>query len=451
MPKVNYQQRANSLYYGLSIACILIASVLLWANNQFNWQMDWTFGARNTLTKSTQDVLKQMDKPLHIEAYFDSNAQIREQVRRFVSRYQRFKKDTHLTFADTTLGTDAVDKQGFTHLGQLKIIYDGNEHIITRLSEQVFSGALLKLTRKQEVWVAVIQGHGERDPLDSGSNGISRFTEQLKQIGIQTQPLNLLNNPVIPDNTRVLMLAGARNAYLAGELEIIQNYIQKGGNVFWLREPGKQNYLKSIDTVLQLEQIAGVVIDANTKLRAVLGIKHPAVVPVVQYKTHPITDGLATHSLFPFATALIPLDESDWQSTVLFTSLDRSWAEVGSLNNEELTYEENKGDTRGPLNLGLALRRNIDKIEQRIVIVGDSDFIANGYLGNGANLKLGLNIINWLTQDEHLMSITPHAAPDQTLELSDNNIIFVAALLLVVIPTMLIATGFIIRWLRYRN
>ena len=392
-----------------------------------------------------------MPEPLHVSAYYDSTAQVREQVRRFVGRYQRFKPDIHLTFVDTQLGSEELAQQGFTHLGQVKITYADRHQVIARLNEQKFTSTLFALTRTHQPWVAVVQGHGERDPLDTGTHGLSKFTQQLKKIGVNVQPLNLLEHPVIPDNTQVLTLAGARQAYLAGELQLIEKYLENGGNLLWLREPTQQNYFKSLDAALDITFIPGVVIDANTKLRIILGIKHPAVIPVVDYQAHSITKSLQTHSLFPFTTAFTVQDDSQWQSSPLFKSLERSWSEVGQLNAAELTFEKDSGDTRGPLDLGMALSRITDTIEQRVVIIGDSDFLANGYIGNGANLELGLNIINWLTEDESLMAITPRTAPDQTIELSDNNIIFIAALLLVFVPAMLISTGFIIRWLRYRH
>ena len=450
MSATNYQRRASFLFYGLSCIYIFAAAFLLWLGSLSDWQSDWTFNNRNTLTPTSQQLLAKMEQPLIIEAYFDSNAQIRQQVRRFVQRYQRFKPDTHLSFVDTQLGTEELAQQGFTHLGQLKIRYGNRNEMVARLNEQKFTSTLFTLTRQHQPWIAVVQGHGERDPMDNGTHGLSKFTQKLQQIGIKVQSINLLDQGVIPDNTQVLLLAGPRQAYLAGELQLINEYIQKGGNLLWLRDPAQQNYFESLDAHLAIVVVPGVIIDANTKLRVVLGIKHPAVIPVVEYQSHAITKSLQTHSLFPFATAFRALDDSTWQASPLLQSLQRTWSEVGQINSEELTFEQQNGDTRGPLTLGMALHRMVDTIPQRAVIIGDSDFLANGYIGNGANLELGLNIVNWLTEDESLMAITPRAAPDQTIELSDNNILFIATFLLLIVPVILIATGFIIRWRRNR-
>ena len=451
MVTINYKRRAKFRLYALSCLSIVLAIFLLWLNSLYNWQFDWTQGSRNTLSQSSIDLLKTMDTPLSLDAYFDSDSQTREQVRRFVGRYQRFKKDLVLNFIDTQLPSEEINKLGFTQLGQLKISYKDKQHVISRLSESIITDALFKLARKDDTWVVVVQGHGERDPLDAGSNGLSRITQELSKVGIKVQPLNLLSQGIIPNNTKVVVIAGARNAYLGSELELIDQFLEGGGNLLWLRDPSKQNYFKSLEHTLGIESVPGVVIDANTKLRILLGIKHAAVIPITEFHKHSITSALQTHALLPFANAFTSDDKSDWETQILFKSLERSWSETSDISKDELIFEQSSGDTQGPLTLGLALSKYQHGKQQRVVVVGDSDFIANGYLGYGANFTLGLNILNWLTEDESLMSISHQAASDQSLELNERDIMFIALVLLLFVPALLISIGFWLRWLRHRH
>ena len=53
------------------------------------------------------------------------------------------------------------------------------------------------------------------------------------------------------------------------------------------------------------------------------------------------------------------------------------------------------------------------KPETRIVVFGDSDFVANGYLGIPGNKDLFLNTVNWLAQQENLISIRPRDPEDR--------------------------------------
>ena len=218
-----------------------------------------------------------------------------------------------------------------------------------------------------------------------------------------------------------------------------------------MRDPIKQNYFSSLDELLGIEPIPGIVIDANTTLRILLGIKHVAVIPITEFHKHSITAQLESHLLFPFAAALQHRTHSDWKTQTLFNSLQRSWAEVGEINTDKLTYEQEQGDTQGPLALGLALSRQVNEKQQRVVIIGDSDFIANGYIGHGANFALALNIFNWLSEDDKLISITHQAIADQTIELEDKDVMCIALILLLLVPGALIGTGFGIHWWRHKH
>ena len=105
--------------------------------------------------------------------------------------------------------------------------------------------------------------------------------------------------------------------------------------------------------------------------------------------------------------------------------------------------------------LALSLQRSIydeanELQEQRIVITGDADFLANRYLGNGANLDIGVNLMNWLSEDDALIAITPKPAPDTQLELSNNELFVIGSLFLFVLPAGLLGCGLYI-WQRRRK
>ena len=429
----------------------MMAAGLLWLNTLTNWQFDWTKGARNTLNQASIALVNRLSEPLEIQAYYTDDAQIRAQVRSFINRYQRFKQDISLTFIDTQLPGSEVKKLGFNQLGQIKLIYQNKQFLITGLSEKAVTDALYKLARKSQAWVVAVQGHGEHDPLDAGNNGLSQLTQALQKISINVQPLNLLSQKTIPQNTDILVIAGARNAYLTSELKLIQQYLNNGGNLLWLRNPARENYFTRLEQSLGIASIPGVIIDANTRLRILLGIKHAAVIPVTEFHQHSITGSLKTHALFPFAGGFRQQDQSGWNGQVLFKSLQHSWSEQSEISQDKLVFEQASGDVLGPLTMGLALSRQQAGKLQRAVVIGDSDFIANGYLGYGANFELGVNIFNWLTEDENLMSITQRAASDQSLQLNESDILFIALVLLVLVPAALISSGLWLRWLRHRH
>jgi len=75
------------------------------------------------------------------------------------------------------------------------------------------------------------------------------------------------------------------------------------------------------------------------------------------------------------------------------------------------SYDEKK-DIRGPINVAVALERKYGKKGQRVVIVGNGNFLSNTFISNGGNLDLGVNMVNWLAGDDSLITIQPKPLKD---------------------------------------
>jgi ABC-type uncharacterized transport system involved in gliding motility auxiliary subunit len=295
-----------------------------------------------------------------------------------------------------------------------------------------------------------LQGHGERDPLADINPGFSRLNDSLTRSGIKVQTLNLIRDPKIPENTTLLVIASPQSKLLEGEIDKLREYVNGGGNLLWLRDPKEPAGLEPLAEQLSVDFVDGVIVDANPELRALLGIQHPAAVPVVDYGQHPVTRELSAQTLFPFAAGIEINSDKGWSSEPMLTTLARTWAETGSLTGEEITFSSKAGDQAGPLTMGLALSRDNNEVQQRVAVIGDSDFLANGYIGIGNNLELGVNLVNWLIRDDALISINPKSAPDTVLMLGNSQIFAIAFTFLTLLPIGLLAIGVTI-WVKRRR
>lgn len=436
----------------------MVISLLAWLSNRYLIQADWTAGGRNTLSEASQTLLARLDGPVRITAYARDNPTLRDGIARLISRYQRHKPDLDLTFINPDFLPEQVRELGITRDGELYLEYRGRHEKLQQLSEQALTRALQRLSRQQKRKVLFLEGHGERKPLGVANHDLGTFGRELEQAGIQVRLLNLGVEPHIPSDTTTLVIAGPQMSLPPSEVQTILEYVNQGGHLLWLLDPGDHSGLSDLASALGVTVLPGVVVDANAPR---LGIQNPTFIPVADYGPHPVTDSLRSPTLLPGTAALGLQPPAGWEATALLETQPRSWTETGPLNGE-IRFDANTVERSGPLTVGWALFRPYPgattgasspqtAAQQRLVVIGDGDFLSNTYLGNGANLELGLNILNWLTLDDMLIAIRPKTAPDQNLELSDRALALLAALFLFVLPGTLLGSGWLIWFYRRRR
>ncbi|NJM10807.1 MAG: hypothetical protein HC889_01805 [Synechococcaceae cyanobacterium SM1_2_3] len=147
----------------------------------------------------------------------------------------------------------------------------------------------------------------------------------MQQIGIQIHSLDLGMEPKIPPKTAVLVIASPQTVLPTGQVAVILDYVQQGGHLLWLREPGDPSGLQALATRLGAPALPGMVIDADA---TGLGINNPAFIPIADYAPHPITESLRSPALLPQAAALDLQPTSEWKATALLESQSRSWTET---------------------------------------------------------------------------------------------------------------------------
>ncbi|HEV2111124.1 MAG TPA: GldG family protein [Gammaproteobacteria bacterium] len=442
----------NGLFLLLFFAAIALLARL---STQYHYEADWTYGERNSLSPASVQLLKSLDKPLTFTAYLRSGSPLKDPLRRFVARYQQVKKDTSLALVNTDTNPEAARAAGITTDGELEVAYAGRSEKLTQINEAELGNAIQRLARSAERYAVFLTGDGERDPLGQHNFDLGDFGKQLQDKGIKVETLSLAANPTIPQNTSVLVIAGPQADLLPGMVNILRDYVKRGGNLLWLGDPGPLYGLQPLAQDLGLRFGAGTIVDPESQL---FGINDPKIILVPKYDANsPLTKDFSTASLFPAATSVDEDKDSNggWQADEFLKTLPRSWLETGKLEGD-VNYDPKRGDRLGPLTIGVALTRPLKSPkggssgEQRVVATGDGDFLSNSYLGNGGNLQLGLNIFNWLAHDDSQISINPRPAPDLTLILPPLAQGIIGFGFLLVLPLLLLASGIGV-WLRRRR
>ncbi|MGH1537814.1 MAG: GldG family protein [Gammaproteobacteria bacterium] len=442
-------QNQSRKWFGL-ILLLLTVGTGSWLTQNYHRVFDWTRDSRNSLSETSRDVLQQVDGSLLITVLARNAASERKVVLRQVEKYSSIKPDIDFKFLDIDKEILLAKELHLNNANQMRLDYNSRFEIVDNISEREITNALQRLTRQRTPWIAFLTGHGERDPFDEENQGYSTLKQTLETSGVQVQDLNLFKTTIIPDNISVLVIAAPQAQLLAGEEKLIVDFVEAGGNLLWLSDPQAADATDSkplplLAKKLGLSWIGGTIIDANQELRSILGIKHPAIVPVVEYQQHDITTKLKSQTLFPFASGIAIATPEKWQAKPLFYSLPGAWAETGSLTGSSVEFDSTSGDTKGPLLIAASLLRNIDKdTQQRVVLIGDSDFASNIYIGNGGNLTLIVSVLQWLAHDDQRISLLPYQPPDVSVEFSNTAIITLAATYLLIVPLSVLLIGIFI-------
>lgn len=442
----------NSAVMVILIVCL--ATLAGWLSTRYQWQADWTRNGRHTLNEASRLVLEKMDGPIEITAYAREDTYLRDVIRKFVARYQRIKPEIKLHFVNPDAVPDEVRTLGVSVHGELVVRYRGRSQHVQSENEEEFTNALQRLTRAAEHWLAFVEGHGERGALGQANFDLTLWVQQLTNRGFKAQPLDLANTQTIPENTRVLVIAGPQVDYLPGELEIITDFIDRGGNLLWLLDPpGALHNLDALAAKLHINITSGTIIDFAGRL---LGLDDPTIALATSslYPPHPITRDFSYTTLYPSATAIMTDANDIWQARPFIATGDHTWLETGELDGD-VNYDEG-ADTVGPLDIGIGLEREIEfgqngnviNKSQRIAIIGDGDFLSNAYVENSGNMDLGVRIMSWLSHDDDSIVIPARVAPDLHLELSPVAAVIVGFGFIIILPLILVSTGITIWWRR---
>lgn len=431
------------------ILFLVLTGALGYLAQEFRTQWDLSRNNRNSLSQASIDLLQKFDGPLHVTVYATRQdlqlGDIRGIISNFISAYQRIKPDLTLNFIDPVEQPQQAQSAGVRLNGEIVIRYKERKERLTSINEQAFSNALVRLTRTEKKLLLILSGHGERKMDGITQRDLGNFGKKLLETGFESKLFSITDQPEIPD-TGVLIIASPQIELLEGEVKKILDYLARGGNLLWLVDIGSLNGLLPLAEKLGVVFTPGVIVDPQANR-----LRIPTTFALATlYGAHAVTENFDYITVFPFARQLILEESTEWHRTILAEAAPEGWVETGSIDSseDEITFDE-ENDVSGPVSVAVALSRIGEDREQRIIVTGSGHFLANGYLGNGGNLDLGMNMINWLAGDEAFIPIQPRVTLDSRLMLTELQLTVIVTGFLVILPLVFLVSGIFIN--RYRK
>ena len=339
------------------------------------------------------------------------------------------------------------------------------EKLSGELTEEGLTNAIMNLLQDQRKVVYFLSGHNEASLSDS----LTVIKDDLEKETYEVKELFLLKDLKIPEDCNLLIIAGPEKKLEQPELDAINTYLEKGGKLMVMVDPMKTG-LEEFLLSWNVEVFNDLILDFSG-IGQIFQLNE--VVPVAaDYPEHEITKDMQSIATgFPIARSLsYKNDENnpERQGQILVQTLPNTWSYRGDL---ELNMEpeiDPARDVEGPLAIAVAVTvpvkedkedENIDIVnpgeddkpedEARIIVIGNSSFIQNQFVEFQGNADLFLNMVNWLTEQEDLISIRPKDSKMYSLDLTPSKSIIIFLLTIIMFPLLLIVTGVAV-WL-YRR
>ena len=437
---------ADGLFALLLLACVIAAGWLIARHDRY-W--DWTHESANSLSPESEAIVRRLDAPLRATVFIDPQDPLGKTIERLLARYQQVLPGLRIRFLDPQRFPEQARDAKVSLAGQIMLEYRGRRETLNAVGERALSAAMARLATSRAPWVAVLEGHGERKIDGEGARDLGRFGQELKDQGFLLRSLDLTTVADVPINTHLALLSNPEIALFPGEADRLAQYLDRGGNLLWLMDPGPLNGLETLVDLLGIGVLPGTVVDAKA---AEFESKTPAVAVISEYPDDPLGAGLKAPALLPGAVAFETRTAPGWTLAGYLSTGVESWNETGRLEGK-VFRDEVVGEQAGPLPVVLALTRPLgeDGRVQRVLVVGDGDFLSNAQVGAYGNRALGLKLLRWVSGEEGQFALPPDPAPAAGLILDHSRRLLLGLGALVLLPGLFLVSGLTMRWARSRG
>jgi ABC-type uncharacterized transport system involved in gliding motility auxiliary subunit len=436
---------------------LIILAVLVVANflaNRYNKSFDATANKRYSLSDQTKKIAHDLKQDITIQ-YFDKSTGM-QAGRDLLDRYALLSPKIHVEYVDYLKKPLVAKAAQITREGEAIVSNGVKKEEAKTFDEEGITGALIRTLKGGERTICVISGSGEHRLEDSTAEGLSEFQNAVQKDNYKVKTISLLEKAEIPAECTVMVVAGPSGDYIQPAVDAIKKYVEGGGRALIMLDPPLKVGRREIgenDALLTLLASWGVTIDKNLILdenpvAQLVGLG-PEVPVVTTYESHPIVSDLAGNATgFPVSRSLETKNGDKTTVTKLFSTSRNSFATT-TLNAPEIRIDPNK-DKQGPFTLAAAGTYNTGKenSQGRFVVVGNSRWAANNFLRFNGNKNLLLNMMNWLSSDEDLISIRPKEQEDRRISLTRAQFSRLTWVSQAILPLIVVIGGVMVWWKR---
>ncbi|MGD9995156.1 MAG: GldG family protein [Salinivirgaceae bacterium] len=490
--------KSNSLYIILVMAILILVNIV---SDKLFLRLDLTEDNRYTLSKATKDILRSLDEPVTVTAYFSEDlppdiAKTQRDFKELLTEYRNISKN-NVMYEFISPNKDEATEQEATSKGIQPVLINVREKDQVK-QQKAFLGAVIQKGEQSEVipfmqpgtameyalstgikklsvvnkpTIGFLQGHGEPE--------LRAMQQAMAELSVlyQTRPINLATHANALDDILTLAIVNPTDSIPESELALIDDFIAKGGKLYvavnrvdgelqerrgFTVNTGIENWLAkkklSIDNNFVIDaKCASVGVQQQQGFFTFQSqVQFPYIPIISNFSEHAITKGLeqvltqfvstlsfSGDSLLSFTPLLLTSENSGTLASPLFFDIEKNWNQ----NDFPLAELPVAGLLEGTIN---------GNPDAKMVVIADGDFAING-IGQQArqqnpdNINLMVNSIDYLSDDTGLITLRTKGVTSRPIdEMEDSRKQFLK-ILNFSLPILLIIIIGILRGQQQRN
>jgi ABC-type uncharacterized transport system involved in gliding motility auxiliary subunit len=434
-----------------AVYILVIFAVLVvgnWLASSHNKSIDVTTNKQFTLSDQTKKVLSGLKSDINIY-YFDQSSGY-DRARDMLDRYANLSSKLKISYVDPDKKPDVARFEGARAMGDVIVDNGVKKETAKALTEEELTGAIIRVIKSGVRNVCFVKGSGEHSIDDTGREGYSSLKAALERNNYKTQTISLFEKPEVPAECTIVVVGGPKRDYVAPAVDALKKYVTGGGHLIVDFDPvlntpndklGDTPNLAAMVADWGVTAKGDIVLDLSTASQ----MFSPTSPIVASYTTHPIVRVMQDSVSVMMLTRGLEVKSP---AEALFSSTGESYSLVNPKT--PIKQEDVEKGPKGPFVLGAAATIGTGDKAGRVVVVGSSDWMSNVMVGTSqlANRDLALNMMNWLTSDEDLISIRPKEPEDRRLQITATGVRTIFFTAVIGLPLIVILSGVSAWWKR---
>ena len=453
----------NWLSIGLFLGFLVCVN---YAGVHFNKTFDWSYFKTTEPGDATKKMVSSLEDPIEVGLFFSRNSDALPFVRQYTETLRQLNPKLQVKVFDKDFSPTEAERFRVSRNGQLVLMKDSQRQRISigddidrarkklKSLDASFQKALLPLIEDKKV-IYVLEGHGEMGWKLSDSRSLLRSVKKLEALlraqNFRVRDFSLSDGKYnkLPDDAAILAILGPAYGIPPAEIEIIKDYVNKGGSLLLFMD---------LEFGGEQAQSLGVEDDGLTTWLAELGLRYETSMLAndrVFYRAtrksvdHWFlgTNNISSHGsvqnltkldnrmgVLTFQSGYFEIDagDSEWKLTAAIRSLASSFTD----NNRN--FQVDNGEQRKAYPIAVAG----EKGQSKLFAFADATMASDPLIANPGNQLAIIDVVRWLSGFEDFSGAT-ESEEDVKIQHSKSRELFVFHGSIYAVPILVLLAGFI--------